>query len=79
MNLFLQIVGWLGTTLIVLGYFFVSSNKMKGTSATYQLLNLCGAIFLGIDMARHQTWSGVTLQIIWGAIALLSLFRHREK
>ncbi|MBI5153201.1 MAG: hypothetical protein HZA36_01960 [Parcubacteria group bacterium] len=79
MSFFFQTIGWLGTALVVLGYFLVSSNRMKGTSITYQLMNLFGALFLGIDMARHHALSGLTLQIIWGVIALFSLLHHREK
>lgn len=77
MNFFLQSVGWLGTTLVVLGYFLVSSNRVKGTSKVYQFINLSGALFLGIHMTLLQTWPGLTLQIVWGTIAIFSLLRHR--
>ncbi|MEK7498820.1 MAG: hypothetical protein AAB611_03110 [Patescibacteria group bacterium] len=79
MTFFLQIIGWLGTALVVLGYFLVSSNRMRGTSTAYQLINLFGALFLGIHMALLRTWPGLTLQIVWGIIAIFSLIRHREK
>jgi len=52
---------------------------MKGTSTVYQLMNLFGALLLGIDMAMHGTLSGLTLQIIWAVIAIFSLIKHRMK
>lgn len=71
----IQTVGWIGTALIVSAYFLVSYNYVTSQSAIYQLMNLFGAICVGVDVFRKKSWPALTLQIIWGIIALVSLIQ----
>lgn len=78
MELFLQAVGWAGTTLIVLAYVLVSRQYVTGTSRTYQLMNLLGAIGVGINVFYHAAWPALALQIAWAIIAIASLVRPKH-
>ncbi len=49
MAIFIQGTGWIGTILIVLAYFLVSRQYVTGKSKIYQLMNLFGAIGVGIN------------------------------
>lgn len=71
-----QIVGWIGTFFIVLAYFLVSSKKVDGSNTYYQLINLFGAVGVGINVFYQQAWPALALQIIWGIIAITSLLRR---
>lgn len=70
-----DLLGWLGTGLIVLAYGLVSSGKLAGKSAQYQLLNFFGALFLGINLLVEQSWPAFTLQVVWAAIAIAALVK----
>ncbi len=75
MNNITQIFGWIGTALILLAYFLVSFKKVEATSRAYQWINLIGAASLGVHVFSQEAWAAVTLEIVWGAIALAALFR----
>lgn len=68
-------IGWIGTFLIVLAYFLVSTKRVSGTSKTYQLINLFGAIGVGANVVYQKAWPSVALQIIWAVIAIYSLIK----
>lgn len=70
-----QVIGWIGTFLIVLAYFLVSTKKVDGQSKSYQALNLLGAIAVGVNVLHQHAWPALALQIIWGIIAIVSLLK----
>ena len=73
-----QIIGWIGTFLIVLAYFLVSTKKVDGQSKSYQTLNLLGAIAVGVNVLHQHAWPALALQIIWGIIAIISLIKTKK-
>lgn len=74
-----EIVGWVGTALIVGAYFLNSRKLLPSENALYQVMNLVGALFVGAKMLRSQEWSTLTLQLVWIVIALSSLVRPPQK
>jgi len=45
---------------------------------TYQLMNLVGAAFVGVDVFTKKAWSAFTLQVIWfiiGISAIVTMLR----
>lgn len=78
MEIFFQIIGWIGTILVVLAYFLNSTGKISSSSKRYQLLNLLGAIGVGFNVFHQQAWPALALQVTWGIIALLSLIRRKK-
>ena len=72
----LEIIGWIGTACIVLAYALVSSRKIRGSDNTYQLLNLCGACGVAINVFLQQAWPAFALQIIWFLIALSAIIKN---
>lgn len=79
MEIFSNIIGWIGTIFIVLAYFLVSNNKIKATDVVYQLMNLFGAIGVGVNVFYQQAWPSFSLQIIWAIIAIYSLSKIIKK
>lgn len=74
-RLFAETAGWYGTGAIVLAYLLVSFNVISADSATYQLLNLTGALgIVAIAVAKKVTQS-IVLNLFWAAIALIALIR----
>jgi len=78
MNSLPQTAGWIGTFLVVLAYFLVSTKRVKPYSKRYQMLNLLGAIGVGFSVFTQGAWPALALQIVWGMIALISIFKSKK-
>ena len=73
-----DIIGWIGTGLIVVAYFLVSNKKVSSTGAVYQFMNLFGALGVGANVLYQKAWPSVALQCIWFLIAVVSLLRIKK-
>lgn len=78
METLIQIIGWVGTFLIVIAYFLISHKKVNGDSKIYQTINLLGAIGVGISVFYQRAWPALTLQIVWGIIAIIALVKSKK-
>ncbi|MBU0625705.1 hypothetical protein KKF05_05175 [Patescibacteria group bacterium] len=70
---FYEIIGWVGTFLILFAYFLGSMGKMKPESRGYAFVNLLGAIAVGSNVWHNHAWPALGLQVMWGCIALFTL------
>lgn len=62
---------------MIAAYFLVSSGKIKSHAASYQLMNLLGAVFLGINVFYQRAWPAVAFEALWILIAIYAL-THRD-
>lgn len=69
----MNLIGWFGAIATLMAYFLVSFSLVSPKDLTYQLLNLVGAIGLGIICYYKKTYQPMTVNIIWGFIALLAI------
>jgi len=73
-----EIAGWAGAGLILLGYVLVTADKLTGRSPAFQWMNLLGAAGFVINGAWHGAIPSASLNVVWMAIAVYALFRlHR--
>jgi hypothetical protein len=77
MNILIEIIGWIGTLSIVLAYFLLSNNTLQSSSRRYQLLNLFGAICVGINAFYNRAYPSLGLEIVWGLIAASTLVKSK--
>jgi len=75
----IQIIGWIGTFLIVAAYFLVTYKKIDPAGRNYALMNLFGAIGIGINVFYHHAWPAVIMEIIWALIAISALVKITGK
>jgi hypothetical protein len=78
MNLLVEIAGWLGASLILLGYLLITTGKLTGQSPLYQWINVAGAAGFVINGWWHWAIPSAALNVIWlmiGAFALIRLSR----
>lgn len=75
MELFIQIAGWTGTLLVVVAFFLNTNNEISSTDKRYELMNLFGAIGIGINVYHNHAWPAVALQVVWGLIAIFALLK----
>lgn len=72
----IDIVGWIGTLLVLTGYFLVSNKKIKPEGWPYNLLNLIGAFCIGANVFVNHAWPSVGLNLVWGGIAVVALVKN---
>lgn len=78
MNILIEIIGWIGMVSIVVAYYLVSHKEIRGSSRMYQLMNLFGAIFIGVNVYYNRVWSSFALQCVWAVIAIFSLVKSEK-
>jgi hypothetical protein len=82
LDLLMEVAGWIGAVLILLGYGLLSGGKLDARSPVYQWLNVVGAIGFIANSAWHSAWPSAILNVIWvgiGVVALVRIFGRRAK
>ena len=73
-----EIIGWIGTILIVGAYFLNINGKVKSTSVPYILANLAGGILFSIYTYAHRTYPNMVVNVVWVAIAVAALMKKNK-
>ena len=73
-----DILGWIGTILVLIAYLLLSTNKINN-GKLYQLLNLVASLFMAIGLFPKNAWFSFALQVIWGCIAIVALVKMMNK
>jgi len=79
MTIFINILGWGGTALLLLAYYLVSTRRMEGDSAAYQVLNIIGALMLISNSAYFGAYPSVGVNAAWIGIAAITLARRARR
>ena len=75
-----EVAGWIGASLILLGYLLLSAGKLTGQSLTYQGMNVVGAAGFVVNGWWHGAIPSAALNILWlliGAIATWRILKNR--
>jgi len=75
-----EVAGWAGALLILLGYLLISAGKLTGKSPVYQWMNIVGAAGFVINGWWHDAIPSTVLNVIWmgiGAVALWKIAQRR--
>ncbi|MDQ4088583.1 MAG: hypothetical protein M3177_11340 [Pseudomonadota bacterium] len=70
-----EIAGWAGASLILLGYLLISAGKLTGQSAVYQAINIAGAAGFIVNGWWHGAIPSAALNIVWMLIGTFALWR----
>jgi hypothetical protein len=73
MAYFIEIVGWTGAALVLVGYALVSTNRVRAQSWTYQGLNIGGALGLVVNSWWYGAIPSVVVNLIWMGIGVYAL------
>jgi hypothetical protein len=74
-NLVVNVVGWTGSAAVILAYVLVSTNRLKGDSVAYQVLNLFGGVFLVINTIYFGAYPSTFVNLVWIGIAIFAIMR----
>ena len=81
-QLLIDIVGWIGSILVVLAYFLISSEKLTATSLFYQWCNAIGSIGLIINTVYYAAYPSTFINVVWLFIAIpaiVKIIRGKQK
>jgi hypothetical protein len=56
----------------------VSTNRLRGDSVAYQLLNLAGGVFLVINTIYWGAYPSTFVNLVWIGIAIFALARAKK-
>ncbi len=82
LDIFMEVVGWIGGTLILVGYFLLTNGKLDAKSPTYQWLNVVGAVGFIANSGWNGAWPSAALNVIWvgiGVFALIKIVGQRKR
>ena len=68
-----EIIGWIGTGLILTAYALGSFRIIEISSLVYQIMNLLGAMGVMYISFKKKTYQPGFLNLVWALIALISL------
>jgi len=73
MNILVEIMGWIGSVLIVGSYALNITGRLATTSKHYVLANIIGGLFFVVNTYFHQAYPSMMVNIIWVIIAIVML------
>ena len=79
MKLLIDILGWIGSVLLIAAYAFTSYQKIKSDSYTFLLLNIVAGIFLIIYSWYYTAFANTFINVVWVIIAVPALIKVFRK
>lgn len=79
MKLLIDIIGWVGSFMVIIAYGLNSYQKIKSDSKTFYLLNLVGGIFLIIYSVYYTAYANTFINVVWVIIAIPAIFNLLRK
>lgn len=69
-----DLLGWYGTAAILVAYLLSSHGHLE-QGLFYQVLNLTGALAVGLVCWLRRTWQALALEVAWAIVSLSALIR----
>ena len=80
MNILIEILGWIGSVLIVGSYALNITGRLAASSKIYVLANIIGGLFFVVNTYFHQAYPSMFVNIVWVIIAIVMLSKKdRQK
>jgi len=71
-------IGWLGAVSFIIAYLLLSLQYISATRPLYHILNILGALFLGINACFIDDYPNIAVNAIWGFIAAFAIYRLNQ-
>ncbi|MEY4049218.1 MAG: hypothetical protein RL262_52 [Bacteroidota bacterium] len=81
MNILVEIMGWIGSVLIVGSYALNITGRLEATHKLYVLANILGGLFFVVNTYFHQAYPSMFVNIVWVIIAIVMLnkkYKNKE-
>ncbi len=73
MDLFAEIVGWIGAVLILGAYAMLTAGKLQAKSIPYQAMNVVGALGFIVNSGWNGAIPSAALNVVWAGIGLAAI------
>ncbi len=80
-DLFAEIVGWIGAVLILAAYGLLTAGKLQAKSIPYQAMNVVGALGFIVNSSWNGAIPSAALNVVWagiGVVAIAGILRARR-
>ncbi|MEW6996883.1 hypothetical protein AADZ86_04155 [Colwelliaceae bacterium BS250] len=77
--MFADVIGMMGTTLVVFAFFLIQTDKIDPKSLNYNLLNLVGAILLLISLCINFNLASFVIEIFWIIASVVGLVNYYKR
>ena len=77
MEVFIEVVGWIGVVLILSSYALLSLEKLGPKSPIYPWMNVVGAAGFIINSGAKGAVPSAALNVIWMGIGFYALWKMR--
>jgi len=77
--LIVNLLGWIGSFLLIAAYYLNSKNWFTAQSFWYQLLNLIGSLFLIVNTVYFGAYPSAAVNVIWVFIGAYYLMYNNKK
>lgn len=74
----IDIIGWLGSAMVVIAYTLNITKKLTADSMTYFMLNIAGSACLIANTVYHNAIPSAAVNIVWIAIAIFALLKKKK-
>jgi len=71
----IDVAGWYGVFVILGAYALLSWGFLVPSDIWYQILNLTGAVGLGLEALFRKDYQPTILNLIWALIAVFAILR----
>ncbi len=75
----LELIGWLGAGLLLLGFALNLFQKIKANSTSYLLLNLFGSLLLLYNAYQNGAFPFVTVNFVWVIFSGIKLIQRNGR
>lgn len=79
MKLIIDILGWIGSVLLIAAYALNSYQKIRSDSYTFLLLNIVAGVFLIIYSWYYTAFANTFINVVWVIIAVPALIKVFRK
>jgi hypothetical protein len=77
-KIIIDIIGWVGSFVLIAAYFQNSRNKINAQSTIYQLANVIGSLCLIINTVYYGAYPSSAVNIIWVFIGIHFLIKYTK-
>ena len=77
MSIVFDALGWLGAILLLFAYVLVSSKRVEGSAASYQLLNIVGGLLLLSNNVHYEAYPSGFVNLVGSLVAIVAIRNAR--
>ena len=78
MNIGIDILGWVGSILLIVAYYQNSRDKINAQSYIYQFLNVSGSLLLIVNTLYYGAYPSSAVNIVWVFIGIHYLIKNKK-